>query len=84
LCSLESQELELTALKPLEDGEGYLLRLADRHGAGGEGILTWMGQPFTVVCKPYEVRAFRIERLEDAWDLFPCDFLERPYRSHDV
>jgi alpha-mannosidase len=75
--SLEASELELTALKPVEEGDGYLLRIADRHGKGGVGRLTWMGQAFEVACRPYEVRAFRLERLGESWTLLPCDLLER-------
>lgn len=75
---LSGDELELTALKPAEDGDGYIVRLADRHGHGGVGTLTWMGQAFSIACKGYEVVTLRLTRRDGEWRALPCDMIERP------
>jgi alpha-mannosidase len=77
LCRLEGEGLELTALKPAEGGQGYIIRIADRYGQGEQGTLTWQGQDFPLVCKPYEVNAFRLVLHAGRWNMQPCDFLER-------
>ena len=48
LLELTCNDMELTALKPAEDGDGYIARLADRHGRGGQGELRWRGERFPV------------------------------------
>ena len=93
LLALSSPEMEVTALKPAQDGEGYILRVADRHGRGSAGTLSWMGMSWDVHVAPFEVATWRLrrkdwgssqsDRLEthphDAreWTLTPCDMLER-------
>ena len=77
LLELEGDELELTALKPAEDGQGYILRLADRHGHGGVGGLRWLGQRYTIAAKSWEVITLRLEPRDGGWRLAPCDMLER-------
>ncbi len=81
LASLSSPEMELTALKPAEDGDGYVLRVADRHGIGGEGELRWQDQSFPVVLGPFEVLTLRFERRAERWHVAPCDMLERPLKT---
>lgn len=78
LGSLEGNALELTALKPLEAGEGYLLRIADSLGKGGEATFVWQGEKFLLRCRSFEVNAYRLERRPEGWSIIPCDFLERP------
>ena len=85
--------MEVTALKPAQDGEGYILRVADRHGRGSAGTLSWMGMSWDVQVAPFEVATWRLRskawgsnqsvRLEThphgpgEWSLTPCDMLER-------
>ncbi len=78
LMELTSQEMELTALKPAEDGQGYIVRVADRYGRGGSGELRWMGQPFALTLAPFEVATLRLTRAGDQWQAVPCDMIERP------
>jgi alpha-mannosidase len=80
LCHLDSRDLELTTLKPAEDGSGYILRIADCHGLGGSGTLAWQGQAFSVVCPPFGVLTYRIAQEKGAWILYPCDMLEKPLK----
>jgi alpha-mannosidase len=77
LAVLEGDELELTALKPAEDGGGYIVRIADRHGHGGVGRLVWLGRAFSIACKAYEVITLRLVQQDGEWRASPCDMVER-------
>jgi alpha-mannosidase len=77
LLELEAPELELTALKPADDGDGYIARLADRHGRGGTGALRWRGQRFEVACRPFEVITLRLRERAGSWAAEWCDLIER-------
>ena len=81
LAALDSDEIEMTAVKPAHDGNGYILRLADRHGRGGSGRLTWQNASFNVSVAPYEVITLLLEQRDGHWRMTPCDMLERP--AHD-
>ena len=78
LATLTTPELELTALKPADDGQGYIVRLADRHGRGGAGELVWQGQRWPVACAPHAVCTLRLTLTAQGWRATPCDLLERP------
>jgi alpha-mannosidase len=78
LMELTSPEMELTALKPAEDGDGYIVRIADRHGRGGKGELRWQGESFSLVLAPFEVVTLRLVQREGHWQAIPCDMIERP------
>jgi alpha-mannosidase len=80
VARLEGDELELTALKPAEDGDGYIVRLADRHGQGGVDTLTWMGQAFNIAWKAHEVITLRLAQRNGRWQARLCDMLERVER----
>jgi alpha-mannosidase len=84
LAALEAPELELTALKPAENGDGYIMRLADRHGRGGSGVLRWLGEVFPVACRPFEVVTLRIVRRGDVWKAEACDMIERAIDSEEL
>lgn len=77
LAELTTDELELTACKPAHDGRGYIVRLVDRYGRGGEGELIWQGQPLPVACGPNEVRSWRLQPCTNGWRAEPCDLIER-------
>ncbi len=77
LLELSSPEMELTALKPAEDGEGYIVRIMDRYGRGCAGDLVWQGQALPVEVKPFEVVTLRLKESNGAWSTTECDMLER-------
>ncbi|MGC9349445.1 MAG: alpha-mannosidase [Anaerolineae bacterium] len=77
LSALSSREMMLTALKPAEDGEGYIVRIADRHGRGGEGELHWLDQTFSVSVAPFEVITLRLSQKDGQWEAHRCDMIER-------
>ncbi|HMO59207.1 MAG TPA: glycoside hydrolase family 38 C-terminal domain-containing protein, partial [Roseiflexaceae bacterium] len=70
---LDTAELELTAFKQAEDGDGMIVRLADRHGRGGRGMLRWQGQVFAIGLPPAGVATWRLRQVAEAWELTPCD-----------
>ncbi len=78
LYAVDNPDVEVTACKRAEDGDGYIVRLADVHGRGSRTTLTWLGQPFAVEVSPFEVVTVRLEEKEGAWALSHCDMLERP------
>ncbi len=78
LLELSSPEMEPTALKPAEDGDGYIMRVADRHGRGGSGELRWISERFAIRVAPFEVITLRLTQRAGRWQMIPCDMLERP------
>ena len=76
LAALSSPELELTALKWAEDGSGYIVRIADRHGRGGAGELRWSDQSFPVSAEPFEVLTLRLSSRAGSWQVTPCPMTE--------
>jgi alpha-mannosidase len=77
LAQLIAPELELTALKPAEDGLGFAVRIADKHGRGGSGQFTWQGYAFEINLAPFEVSTWRLYEENGRWQLVGCDMLER-------
>lgn len=77
LAVLDSDEIELTALKPAEAGYGYIVRLADRHGRGGQGRLTWLDASFPVTVAPHEVITLHLEEQDGRWSARPCNMIEQ-------
>ncbi len=79
LLRLSSPEMEVTALKPAEDGNGYIVRVAERHGRGGSGDLSWLdGATFAISLAPFEVSTYRLANDAGGWRMTACDMLERP------
>jgi hypothetical protein len=68
----------MTALKPADDGRGYIARFADRHGRGGAGELVWQGERFAIALSPFQVATLRLVKRDGAWHCEACDMLERP------
>lgn len=77
LAVVDSDEIELTALKPAQAGYGYIVRLADRHGRGGQGRLTWLDASFPVAVAPHEVITLHLEEQDGRWSARPCNMIEQ-------
>ncbi len=77
LLALTSTEMELTAVKPAEDGNGYIVRLLDRYGNGASGELLWKGQSLPVNVEPFSVVTLRLTESDGVWSISACDMLER-------
>ena len=78
LLALTSPEQELAAFKLAEDGDGYIVRVVDRHGHGGEGELHWLDQDFAITLAPFEVATLRLAQRHGQWQASACDMIERP------
>ena len=78
LLRLSSPEMELTALKVAENGDGYIVRVADRHGRGDGGQLHWLDQDFAITLAPFEVATLRLAQRHGQWQASACDMIERP------
>jgi len=69
--------VELTACKAADDGDGYIVRLAEINGRGGEVQFTWQGRQQPVEISAYEVVTLRLRVKEDVWQVERCDMLEQ-------
>ncbi len=77
LAGLTHADMELTALKLAEDGDGYIVRVAGRHGRPARGALIWGSQSFELALEPFAVVTLRMRRRADRWEAVRCDMLER-------
>lgn len=77
LAGLTNADMELTALKLAEDGDGYIVRVADRHGRASRGALVWGSQSFGLALQPFEVVTLRIRQRDGSWQAARCDMIER-------
>jgi len=77
LAALTNADMELTALKLAEDGDGYIVRVADRHGRASRGALIWGAQSFPVALEPFEVATLRLCSRGEGWEAVRCDMIER-------
>ncbi len=82
LLAVNNPGVEVSACKRTEedseDGSGYIVRLVDVHGRGGQSVLTWQGQPFPVEMAPFGVVTLRLRQGDGGWHMQQCDMLERP------
>lgn len=77
LAALTSADMELTALKLAEDGDGYIVRVADRHGRPAQGALVWGAERFPLTLAPFEVVTLRVRPRGGQWEAVRCDMIER-------
>ena len=77
LLALTNADMELTALKLAEDGDGYIVRVADRHGRASRGALIWRAESFPLALEPFEVATLRVRQRERRWEAVRCDMIER-------
>ncbi len=61
LAALAPDALQLLALKPAEDGTGWVLRVQETAGAATEASLTWLDQPLSLGrISPHEIATWKI------------------------
>ncbi len=77
LASLSPSSLRILALKPAEDGQGWILRLQETAGATTKPQLTWLGAnvPLSPMA-PYRIATWRLRRTADGWQAQATDVLE--------
>lgn len=78
LLSLSPEAARLLALKPAEDGRGWILRIHSQSLAPLQPTLTWLGQTFDLPpLAPLELATFRLLPANpDAWQVYKTDLLE--------
>ena len=52
--------MEMTAFKQAADGNGYVIRVADRYGHGSQGSITFDGQEIALAVAPFDVVTLRL------------------------
>ncbi|MBQ8509504.1 MAG: alpha-mannosidase [Clostridia bacterium] len=67
-----SDNAAITAIKPAEDGEGIIVRIAETAGMGGRVTASVQGVPMEADMEPYGIASFRIR----GGAAVSCDFLE--------
>ncbi len=83
LCSLSSDSLQLLAIKPAEDGNGWIVRLqkaAMPTGQPDQSNFQWMGTGVDLPSlPPNPLVSMRLTRQSDGtWMAQACDLLENP------
>jgi alpha-mannosidase len=77
LYAVAGADVEVTACKAADDGNGWIVRLADVYGRGARTTFTWAGQPFALEVAPFAVVTVRMMPDNGRWAMERCDMLER-------
>ena len=78
LLEVRPAGLQLLALKPAEDGEGWVLRLRETSGQAVKAAITWCGRPLklgTVAARG--IASWRLRTLAGAWSAVRVNTQER-------
>lgn len=77
LAALSPSTLRLLALKPAEDGDGWVLRVQETEGGETLPHFTWLGAtvPLTVV-KAHQIATWIITKTGDGWMAAATDICE--------
>jgi len=68
LLELRPAGLQLLALKPAEDGDGWVLRLQGPAGQAAKAALVWCGRKLALgTVAPGAIVSWRLRRAADAW-----------------
>lgn len=77
LVSLEPAHAQLIALKPAEDGRGWILRVQESHGKGGPLGVNWLGQKLDLGTLPaWSIQSRRLTRNGETWTASAVDLQE--------
>jgi alpha-mannosidase len=77
LYAIDSADVEVTACKRADDGNGYIVRLLDVHGRGARPKFTWQQASISLEIAPFEAVTLRITPDGDTWRLERCNMLEQ-------
>jgi len=72
-CSVDCDNVTVIAIKPAEDGNGYIVRLAETAGKKTTAQITVQGRTFTSDLTPNALLSYRI-----AEQITPCTLVELP------
>ena len=67
-CGFRCEGAELMAVKPAEDGDGFVIRLAEREGKNTYADIGIMDMKLTAEMTPYEIKTLRVHddgRIEE-------------------
>lgn len=78
LASLTPDTLELLALKPADDGDGFIVRVRSLATRPVKGTLRWQGASLPLgSMKPGAIASYRLRRDGSKWNVTPTSGLER-------
>lgn len=68
-ASLSPATLELLALKPSDDGQGFIVRIRETKGKATRPLLRWMGQDIKLaMIDPFKIATWRIHFGRAGWN----------------
>jgi alpha-mannosidase len=77
LLSLQPETVRLLALKPAEDGQGWIVRLHSQEEQTVTASLMWLGQHVDLPeLTSLELATFRLEQKDGDWEAVRCGLLE--------
>ena len=78
LLEVRPAGLQLLALKPAEDGEGWVLRLRETSGQAVKAAITWCGRPLKLgALAALGIASWRLRYLAGAWSAVRVNTQER-------
>ena len=81
LAELMPSGLRLLALKPAENGKGWILRVQEGAGKAAEGRLIWLGKPLKLGrISPNAIATFRLTQAGKGWRCEATTLVEEPCR----
>ena len=77
LFSLQPAHVELLALKPAENGEGFVVRVQETAGKNATLSGSWLNQTLQFgMMRPWSIRSFLLTRQGKTWNVKPIRLLE--------
>jgi len=77
LFSLESNTAQVLALKPAENGDGWVVRVQEIGGKVASLDGSWLNHPLKFgMIQPWSINSFRLTRQGQAWTVTPTSTLE--------
>ncbi|OGV76782.1 MAG: hypothetical protein A3K19_17540 [Lentisphaerae bacterium RIFOXYB12_FULL_65_16] len=77
LAALAPDHVQVNALKPAEDGRGWILRLQEMAGREADVKFVWQGATLELgQLAPWLIASWRLTRVAGAWQATRCNTLE--------